>query len=324
MNWSNKIINVAFSSNDWYAEHLAVAIFSLLKNLDREFSVKIYILDWGISKKNKKFIENIVDKLWNWTINFIEMDREKYKNFPTIWRLSQETYYRLEIPDLIQNIDKIIYLDVDIIIDWPLNLLRETDLSSKAIWATKENTTINYYRDLYDLKSPYKYHFNAWILLIDVNKIRHINLMDKVIDFMEKNKDLLVACDQDALNVILNNEWTPIHPKYNALPFLWVTNTWKNFWYPKDEFKEAKDNPIIIHFAWEKPWKKTCFHPKAYLYHQYRKECWLPPIKLESLTIKDKLKQFVSKLTLVLQANIPNWIYRYFIYKPYRFLLKRK
>jgi len=43
------------------------------------------------------------------------MDRSKYEGW-NVKNLSQETYYRLDLPELLPNVDKILYLDVDLII----------------------------------------------------------------------------------------------------------------------------------------------------------------------------------------------------------------
>jgi len=40
-----KKFKVAFASNDGYAEHLAVAIYSLLKNLSKGYFVEVIVLD---------------------------------------------------------------------------------------------------------------------------------------------------------------------------------------------------------------------------------------------------------------------------------------
>lgn len=317
-------INVSFSSNDWYAEHLSVAIYSLLKNLQKDYFANIYILDWWISELHKNHIKNIVNNSWNWKVEFIIINSEKYKDFPIIWWLSKETYFRLDIPNLLPNIDKIIYLDVDIIVNRSISLLRENKLNF-MIWAVREITTINYYPDIYKINSKYQLFFNAWILLMDLKKLKNFNLLDKVKDFLTIYKNDVVACDQDALNVILNNKRDSLSPKYNALPFLRATKTWKYLWYTNEEFKEAKDNPVIIHFAWEKPRNQNCFHPLASLYHKYRAECWLPPIiHWKGMSFTVFLKQTLSRTTLFLQANISNKIYRYLVYKPYRFLFRIK
>lgn len=322
----SKMIIVSFSSNDGYAEHLAVAIYSLLKHLSEWYSAKIFILDGWISEKNKKLISSIWSRFSNGEIEFILMDRSKYE-----WRntkgLSQETYYRLELPELLPQYEKILYLDVDIIVTGDISALFNTNINDYAIWAVREITTINYYPDLYNISSTSGLFFNAGILSLNLKKLREINLKKKVLEFMNTYNEKLVAYDQDALNVILSQNWASLHPKYNALPFLRATKRGKVLKYSDDEFREAKNSPIIVHFAGEKPRKKSCFHPLSYLYHQYRSEVWLSPLSLDqSLTRSEFLKQLLSKFTLYLQANLPNCIYRRLIYKPYgllRFLSKK-
>ena len=319
-------IIISFSSNDWYAEHLAVAIYSLLKHLSEWYFAKIFILDGWISEKNKKLITSLWARFNNGEIEFILMDRSKYG-----WRntkgLSQETYYRLELPELLPEYEKILYLDVDIIVRGDISQLYNIDISSNSIWAVREITTINYYADLYNIKSPFWLFFNAWVLMMNLKKLREINLKKSVLDFINTYNEKLIAYDQDALNVILIQNWTSLHPKYNALPFLRATKKGNVLKYSDNEFKDAKKFPVIVHFAGEKPRKKNCFHPLSYLYHQYRSEVWLPPVNLDwPLKWTAFLKQLLSKFTLYLQANLPNRIYRRLIYKPYgllRFLSKK-
>ena len=215
-------IIISFSSNDWYAEHLAVAIYSLLKHLSEWYFAKIFILDGWISEKNKKLITSLWARFNNGEIEFILMDRSKYE-----WRntkgLSQETYYRLELPELLPEYEKILYLDVDIIVRGDISQLYNIDISSNSVWAVREITTINYYTDLYNIKSPFWLFFNAWVLMMNLKKLREINLKKSVLDFINTYNEKLIAYDQDALNVILIQNWTSLHPKYNALPFLRAT-----------------------------------------------------------------------------------------------------
>jgi lipopolysaccharide biosynthesis glycosyltransferase len=55
------------------------------------------------------------------------MDRKKFENLPTTW-LSQEIYYRLDLPEILTNDKKIIYLDVDIVVNGNIGELIETEL----------------------------------------------------------------------------------------------------------------------------------------------------------------------------------------------------
>lgn len=318
-----KKFKVAFASNDWYAEHLAVAIYSLLKNLSEDYFVEIIILDWWISEKNRKMIENICSKSKKWKADFIIMDRKKFENLPTTW-LSQEIYYRLDLPELLPNDWKIIYLDVDVIVNWNLWELIDTDLNGNVIWAIWEITTINYYKDDYNLSSKNRWlFFNSWVLLMDLEEMRKMNFKEKFYNWMDMYIKKLTFHDQDILNILLENKRLLLHPKFNALPFLRTTKNRKILKYSKKEFKEAKKNPVIVHYASKKPWNNTCFHPLEYLYHQYREEIWLPPIVKKKVTLKSLFEKYFSLFWLILISNLPNCIFRYIVYKPYKRFLKR-
>ncbi len=317
-----KTFKVAFASNDWYAEHLAVAIYSLLKNLSENYFVEVIVLDWWISEKNKKIIGDVCKKTQKWKVEFIIMDRKKFENLPTTW-LSQEIYYRLDLPEILTNDKKIIYLDVDIVVNGNIGELIETELWDDVIWAVREITTVNYYTDDYNLKSKnWWLFFNSWVLLMDLEKMRKMNFKKIFYKWMNEFIKKLTFHDQDILNIILENKRNSLHPKFNALPFLRTTKNWKILWYSKKEFDEAKNNPIVIHYASKKPWNNTCSHPLEYLYHQYRKEIWLKPIIKKKHTFKSLFEKYFSWFWQVLISNIPNKIFRVLIYKPHKWFLK--
>ena len=318
-----KKFKVAFASNDWYAEHLAVAIYSLLKNLSKDYFVEIVVLDWWISGENKKLIENVCKEFWKWSVNFITMDRKKFGNLPTT-RLSQETYYRLDLPDLLPNDKKIIYLDVDIIVNGDISELIEIDLWDNVIWAVREITTINYYIDDYNLTSKNWWLFlNCGILVLNLEKMRQMHFKEEFYNCMNKYIKKLTFHDQDIFNIILENKWLSLHPKFNALPFLRTTHNWKILWYTKEEFNEAKKKPIIIHYASKKPRNNTCSHPLEYLYHQYREEIWLEPILKKKHTIKSLFEKYYSQFWLFLLSNMPHKLFRILVYRPHKWFLKR-
>ena len=103
---------------------------------------------------------------------------------------------------------------------------------------------------------------------MNLKKLREINLKKLVLDFINTYNEKLIAYDQDALNVILTQNWTSLHPKYNALPFLRATKKGNVLKYSDNEFKDAKNFPVIVHLAGETPRKKNCVHPLSYLYYQ--------------------------------------------------------
>ena len=126
-------IHIVFSCNNDYAQHLAVTIASILKNSKKDEKFAFYILDGGISEENKYKI-NLLAKIKTFEIFYIQVNSQifftSFKN--TIWgHISIETYFRYLIPQFFQHLDKILYLDVDIVVNDSLQKFYNIDFYNK-------------------------------------------------------------------------------------------------------------------------------------------------------------------------------------------------
>ena len=105
-------INICLSCDNNYAKHAGVVIASILKNAAEADILAFYILDGGISDKNKTELESL-KSLRKCEIVFISIDNDlfiDYLNVKTHAYLSIAAYYRLKLGSLLPYIDKIIYL----------------------------------------------------------------------------------------------------------------------------------------------------------------------------------------------------------------------
>jgi len=263
-----KQINIFFCSNNGYSAHLWVAIYSLIKNLNKNYFANIYIISEWIEDKNKNKIIKSCNKFKNFNIEFVLIDWQKYKNINNLF--PPETFYRLEAPYIFDKLDKIIYLDCDIVVDGDISHIdqeQDGDYYLKAVSAV----WMNYYYNMTN-NTKNKRFFNAWVLLLNLKKIRQEGLFDLVYKYLIKNKNTLMAWDQDWLNAIFWDKYTEISPKFNAIQFLFYSKNYQNLWYDKQDFLEAKTKPIIIHYTWQKPWTYFCNHPLKNTYRKYRNE----------------------------------------------------
>lgn len=314
---AHKEINICIASDDWYAEHMHVAIFSLIYNLDKQYYCNVYILDGGINIWKKENITKMEKTFKNIKIHFIKVDEEKYKQFPVL-HLTKEMYYRVEIPEIFKDLDRMLYLDCDIIVDKDISIIFDTDLEWYAIWAPTDIWTFFHYRDIMHIPSDYGY-FNSWVLLMNLDYMRENKISDKIFEYIRTHK--LITWDQDAINAILWNHRKELSPRYNAGDLLFSGyNVW---WYNSIDFKGSRKNPVVIHYAWNKPWKKYCTHPLAYKYHKYRKLSWLKPIIFDkNFDFKLWFKNKKWKLWVFLLTHIPRKYYYYMVFKPKMFLSK--
>lgn len=236
-------IPIFLSSDNNYAPFVATTIASICDHT-KSFC-EFYVLDSGISQMNKQKIAALSQKFSNFSIEYILIDSDKYfKNFRNIRYLGLATYNRFLIPDLKPFLNKIIYLDTDIIVLEDIQKLYNENLNGKslgAVWETWLNLDSSEKRNKQlALPNEYKY-FNAGILLIDCTKWKTTKIKDKLFEIEKLYRNKLQAADQDVLNLYYCNEgYKILPPKYN---------------WPTKYSKTISCDPAIIHYLGKnKPW----------------------------------------------------------------------
>ena len=215
-------IPIFLSSDNNYAPFVATTIASICDNT--KAFCDFYILDGGISRKNKENIKKLKMRFKNFSIEFLSINQEvefkniEYKNFSKY--ISISTYNRFLIPRLKPKLDKILYLDVDIIVKNDISELYNTDLKDYLLAAVPENITssldrLRYTRDL-NLSIEHKY-FNAGVLLINNRQWLIQDVLKDVFNTEHRYRNKLKLADQDILNIIFNNNYKELSAKYNVL-----------------------------------------------------------------------------------------------------------
>ena len=150
-----KNIPIFLSSDNNYAPYAAAAIASVCDNT-KSF-VDFYILDSGISDENKAKIEKLKEQFPNFSVEYIKADTEKlfaeieYKNQSKY--ISMATYNRFLIPYIKPELEKVIYLDVDLIVTLDIAELYDIDLSGYSIaavydtWCNKQPNHKSLFKD---------------------------------------------------------------------------------------------------------------------------------------------------------------------------------
>ncbi len=286
-----KEVNICITSDDNYAKHMYITIFSALYNLNKNYCGIIWIFDSWLSSSNKILLKSLEKKFENSSINFVSVDENKYKRLPD-FHWTWQTYFRIDAPSLLKCLDKVLYLDPDIIVDWDISELYNIWLGDKyAIWAPTNGYT--YFQYEHQLHLPIKKcgWFCAWVMLMNLKYMRNNSITEKIFDYMQTHK---IINDQDAITAILYDKRKDISVKYSVDPYAY-TRYYK-------VFKNNLEDPIIIHYAAWKPWEKYCPNPLAYKYHEYRELSGLPPCEFsKNLDLKLRLKRmFIPLLTYII------------------------
>ncbi|MDR0693070.1 MAG: glycosyltransferase family 8 protein [Puniceicoccales bacterium] len=248
----DEIINIAFVFDDRFSDLFRVAIYSIAKNTKSNLAV--HIVDCGISEENKDLIGKFVSEFKNISsMEFRVPERlEILENYAIPSYFSTAIFYRLAIPKVFPELDRVIYLDCDIIAVGDIAELWNEDLKGRPFGAIEEGG--NFFnektklRKMQEINLPEsKHYYNSGILLIDTHKFEDDKIFERVIGFV-KDTDLQLSCpEQDAMNLCLDDdEHMALDPKYNFIPFASSS---------EECLKKIKEPIIIMHYAGKKPWE---------------------------------------------------------------------
>jgi lipopolysaccharide biosynthesis glycosyltransferase len=261
-------IHIACATDDNFAQHCAVMIYSLLKNTQNPKNINLYVLLTSqLKSENREKLEEIIKK-YDSKITFIELEKKYFNNIPKNNTFTINAFSRIFIPDLIEGIDKIIYLDCDMLVEGDIKILWDSPMNGKTISAVHSHYLQNLYKNVMDCDKDY--YFNSGVLVIDLVKFKENKIKEKVIEFVLKNQGKLVHPDQQALNFALHNDW-------NELPLEWnLISQYFNKTIKFDEnishiIQNAIKNIKIVHFAGDKPTSPNlkCDNPFREKYFQY-------------------------------------------------------
>ncbi len=238
-------IPIFFSTDDYYAPFLDVAITSLIDNASKEYKYRIIVLNTGLDKSNIEKIKR--NENGNFTIDFVDISKqvESIKNrLKNVYHFSVVTYYRLFIASLFPQYDKIIYLDCDLVVLGDISKLYFKDLGDNVIAACDEQfvQSTKEFREYAKVcigVDPDKY-INAGVLVINLEEFRKCKIEDKFIDLITNYDFDVLDPDQAYLNYLCYGKILILPSGWNkeSLPFAC----------------EGKLN--IAHFAlYKKPWQ---------------------------------------------------------------------
>lgn len=171
------------------------------------------------------------------------------------------TYGRLAIPHLIEDADRVLYLDCDILVKRPIDDLFDTDMCGFPLAACRDLAYLHFIKrhdgpartSAMQLLRDRRNYFNAGILLIDCVKWREGHFFEKIHNLLANPPTPLFFADQDALNVIFQDNYQRLDPRWNSWA---VSNAFEDGEEDLARIAElcAKD-PWIVHFIGPaKPW----------------------------------------------------------------------
>ncbi|KAJ7761498.1 glycosyltransferase family 8 protein [Mycena maculata] len=195
-------MKLAIAADSKYAMGAAVAIRSAVETtctVEDPSRLSIYVLDCGLDDDEKRMIQESIPGQGDVTLVFLTLpDNSLAKKLGGVW--AKVDAIRL-LP-----VERVIYLDADVLVLRNLKDLWKTDLEGKTLGAARD---VGFPNGHDSIRGPY---FNAGVILMDVALARknwgELEALSK--------QDQLPFLDQDALNIHFREEWIAIDQEWNA------------------------------------------------------------------------------------------------------------
>lgn len=122
---------------------------------------------------------------------------------------------RLELPERLPKLDKILYLDGDILVQQDLSELYETELGNHLIAAVQDMMAGIFNPYTKDL--PGSEYVNSGVMLMNLRQMRKEDTVKKFFEVKADAPPHWIFQDQDVVNACCANRIMSLHPRYNGL-----------------------------------------------------------------------------------------------------------
>ena len=161
-------------------------------------------------------------------------------------------YYRIFAAKYLpEALERVLYLDPDVVVNGPVRPLYETPMGD-CLFAAASHVRelfrrVNELRLDMDERSPY---INSGVMLMNLSRLRAEQREDEVFDYIERHSSALLLPDQDVLSGLYGPRILPLDPlRYNMTERLAALRGLEPDW--------VRQNSVLIHYCGRnKPWKK--------------------------------------------------------------------
>jgi len=265
------IYHVTCSTDDNYLQHCVAMLCSLFEN-NKDMKMQVHLLVDSLSQESRNVISSLSERYGNKAV-FYDIKPEMLENiqlndiqFNGKKMYSIATYYRIFLPSLLPaDIDRILYLDCDIIVLQSVAELYGLNLNGYGVAAVKDCTPFDsYHRFKMGLGLQHS-AFCAGMMMINLDYWRKNGCQKKLIEYTTHSWKAVYMQDQDALNYVFRDSWFQLPYKWGRTPLAIAPVDKTQRWF---DILEFANQPCIIHYAAHvKPWLDVWFPLQDYYWY---------------------------------------------------------
>lgn len=316
------VIPIFFTFNRHYLLPAAVAFHSLLKQADKRYFYRLYVLHTSLGRADCEQLFRITKAFDNASLEFIDM---------TEWdcdasllqgksHFSQEIYYKLAGADLFPQYDRILCSDVDVVFTGDISpsyfMYPEENFYYAGVGQILASNRMQHYGDRFttDELQILEKEIAAGYLLLNLSYIRRQKMQQQMTRYYKENYHRFYLPEQDCMMLCCWPEVRFLPMEYVVCNIYYRTPAEKacfnqrSGWLPADDeqcrqmYRQALARPIQLHFVGaDKPWNQP----------------WVPQSRIWFSELKESglCMAYLRDLPLFVRQKIGRYSFRRFLRK---------
>ena len=276
-------VNIVLITDANYMDFTRVAINSAKQTKCKGSVYNFYVMTLDVSEDDKLALKDLEDR--NVNVSILEQ-KEIDLFYIRDTHVSKTSLLKYYIPRELKDLDKVLYVDSDIMVLHDLTKLYNTDIEGKYLAAVKDPSWFFENTHVVQLNLEERgFYFNSGVMLMNLAKMRQDNLIEKLEDYT--NNNFRTYMDQDAFNVVVGNDVKLLDVENNTMNFFFEHNDMKVLaeFYERDwrNYQDVFGGAVIVHFASSKKPLGTKVDENHFFYKL--QQMWyefytpLPPLK---------------------------------------------
>ncbi len=196
----------------------------------------------------------------------------------------RQYYHRLAIGEVVpQEIDRVVWLDMDMLVLRCISELWELELNGSPVAAAQDMAVPRVSSPLglgefealgLDPETPY---FNSGLMVLEMKPWREDEMAGRLLSYLRVNAERVFHFEQHAFNALYAGRWCGLDPRWNVIASLADRRYWGGGHVPEEVRRMVSKSPWILHFAGTfKPWKVLLPTPPFERYREVRHQIPIP------------------------------------------------
>lgn len=256
---NQEIMHLAWCTNDDVHVPLFAAIGSALRCC-KSAPVAIHLVTTGLSADYVERLRTLCNRLGAAEFDVVKVDGAEFANLQSTEWIPKEAHIRFLLSSVYPQLDRILYLDCDVLVCSDLLPLWQTPLDGFACAGSDKEWAHDPRYCTHIGLEPSDVYVNAGVLLMNLSRFREQDIGRRMLAFALDSKIKFPSLDQDVLNLVLRGQLKAIDWQWNFTSYEFRTRR-----------KDAV-NARVLHFTGPvKPWPtkaKRCWDWRGWLWQE--------------------------------------------------------